>query len=109
LPACIEEGNGEGGKSNRDSDGDKEGNGDGGKSDGEGVGERTNGALKSALRTSTFKTRGKRVFFSNSSGKRIPVSSGKQNNSNSDSILDGYYDSLISNLDGLHPSKIKAR
>ena len=31
------------------------------------------------------------------------------NNSNSDSILDGYYDRLISNLDGLKPSKIKAR
>jgi hypothetical protein len=42
------------------------------------VGERTNGALKSALRTSTFKTSGKQVFVSNSSGKRIPVSSGKQ-------------------------------
>ncbi len=42
------------------------------------VGERTNGAHKSALRTSTFKTSGKRVFVSNSSGKRIPVSSGKR-------------------------------
>ncbi len=73
------------------------------------VGERTNGALKSALRTSTFKTSGKRVFVSNSSGKRIPVSSGKRNNSNSDSILDGYYECLISNLDGLKPSKIEAR
>jgi hypothetical protein len=29
-----------------------------------------NGALKSALRTSTFKTSGKRVFVSDSSGKR---------------------------------------
>jgi hypothetical protein len=36
------------------------------------------GALKGALRTSTFKTSGKRVFVSNSSGKRIPVSSGKR-------------------------------
>ena len=72
------------------------------------VGERTNGALKSALRTSTFKTSGKQVFVFNFSGKRIPVSSGKRNNSNSDSILDGYYDRLISNLDGLKPSKIKA-
>ncbi len=72
------------------------------------VGERTNGALKSALRTSTFKASGKQVFVSNSSGKRIPVSSGKRNNSNSDSILDGYYDRLISNLDGLKPSKIEA-
>ncbi len=73
------------------------------------VGERTDGALKSALRMSTFKTSGKRVFVSRSSGKRIPVSSGKRNNSNSDSILDGYYDRLISNLDGLKPSKIEAR
>ncbi len=67
------------------------------------VGERRNGALKSALRTSTFKTSGKRVFVSHSSGKWIPVSSGKRNNSNPDSILDGYYDHLISNLDGLKP------
>jgi hypothetical protein len=42
------------------------------------VGERTNGALKSALRMSTFKTSGKRVIISNPSGKRIPVSSGKR-------------------------------
>jgi hypothetical protein len=42
------------------------------------VGERTNGALKSALRTSTFQTNGKQAFISNLSGKRIPVSSGKQ-------------------------------
>ncbi len=42
------------------------------------VGERTNGALKSALRMSTFKTSGKQVFVSNPSGKRIPVFSGKQ-------------------------------
>ncbi len=42
------------------------------------VGERTNGALKSALRTSTFKTSGKQVFISNPSGKWIPLSSGKR-------------------------------
>jgi hypothetical protein len=42
------------------------------------VGERTNGALNSALRMSTFKTSGKRVFVSNPSGKRILVSSGKR-------------------------------
>ncbi len=42
------------------------------------VGERMNGALKSALRTSALKTSGKRVFVSNPSGKWIPVSSGKR-------------------------------
>ncbi len=72
------------------------------------IGERTSGALKSALRTSTFKTSGKRVFVSNPSGRRIPISSGKQNNSNSDLILDGYCGHLISNLDALKPSRIKA-
>ena len=36
LPACVEEGNGEGGKSHGNGNGDKTGSGDSGKSDGKG-------------------------------------------------------------------------